>query len=196
METREHYQDLLKRIDGIGPIEEVAKNPDRIRQVLSADTDRHLFCALIDRINDAVEAKRLSYEELPYLRQGLLMDDIVKLKDLIPLYGDDPKRLLYSSEILDKVNYVSLLKDPQILAANYTHPAIINALTGKVPNSELVWWSNCGTFTTLPPEVQERIVLSVMQAGDIELAQTLLASATHRLKPSTVKMEKEDSKTL
>ena len=189
MENKKSYQELEAFINSLGDIRNVANNVDIIRAILTSNMDRHLICALIDKINAAVEAKQLSYDELPYFRSGQLADDIIKLRELIPIYGNVPSRGLFPSEILDKLNYMSIISDPQTLSANYTHPTIIGALAGKEmnPGHELTWWSTCGTFSTMDPKVQQRIILSVMQEGDFETAQKLCSEACFRMPVSQFK---------
>ena len=187
MENKKPYQELEKFINRFGNIKNIAKNPNIIRTILTSDMDRHVMCALIDKINEAVKAGKLSYDELPYFRNGLLADDIVNLDKLISVYNNS--RELFPSEILDKLNYMSLIEDEKSLAANYTHPATINALCGKAKQNsrDLTWWSTCGTFTTMSPVVQQRIILSVMEQGDYETAQKMCEAACYRMPTSKVK---------
>lgn len=193
METRQNYETLLNMIDRMGNIEDVATNPEMIKTVLGYDTDRHLFCALIDRINEAVEAKKMTYEEIPYFQNGRLMDDIVNLKRTIQEYGNHPSREVYTSEILDKVNYVGLIQDPKTLAACYTHPEIIAALSGEgVKNTrDLKWWSTCGTYDSLPAEVKQSIIFALMKNGAYEEAAKLCEDDPHKLPISSVRKNNE-----
>ena len=192
-EIRQSYDKLLKFIDRIGPIDKIAKNPDAIKMILSFDTDRHLFCALIDRINDAIESGKILPEELSYFRSGMLMDDIIHLEKVIRTFGHDSTRGLYPSEILDKVNYVSLLRDPESLAACYTHPEIISAICGEnvAHAGDLKWWLTSGTFNTMDSRVQSRVIASVMEKGDYELAQRLVSEMCYKMPVSQVNKDVE-----
>lgn len=196
-EIKQPYDKLLRFIDRIGPIDKIVKNPDVIRMIISFDTDRHLLCALFDRINEAIEAGRILPEELDYFRSGMLMDDIVHLESTIKGYGHDNMRGLYPAEILDKVNYVSLLKDEVSLSACYTHPEILDAICGKnVPHaSDLKWWLTSGTFNSLPNIVQSRVVASVMEKGDYELAHKLVMEMCYNMPISKVNSETKKTNT-
>ena len=191
-EIKQAYPDLLGMIDKMGPIENIVANPNLINEVIAYDTDRHLLCALFDRINEALEAGRIVPEQLSFFRTGAAMDGIINLKQTIERFGNDPAREVYPAEILDKVNYVSLLRDPESLAACYTHPEIIKALCDEpVSNKrDLVWWANCGTFTSLPREVQITIISEVAKKNP-EAVPALL-SECRTLPVSTIK-PKEDS---
>ena len=191
-EIKQAYPDLLSMIDRLGPIERVATDPNIINQIIAYDTDRHLLCALFDRINEAIEKGKIVPEELAFFRSGEAMDQIVNLKQTIQNFGNDPAREVYSAEILDKINYVSLLKDPESLAACYTHPEIIKALCDEqVENKrDLVWWSNCGTFTNLPREVQITIISEVARKNPGAVPKLMDECST--IPTSTIK-PKEDT---
>ncbi len=186
MERRLPYQELEKIIKSLGSIKKVATSPNIIRTLLTSDYDRHLLCALIHKINEEVEAGRLSYDELPYFRDGLLADDIINLGKLIPIYNIP--RDLFESEILDKLNYISLINDEKALAANYTHPSIVAALCGKAKTNarDLTWWSTSGTFSSLPPMVQQRIMLSVMEQGDYKTAHKMCEASCYKMPTSKI----------
>ena len=191
VEEKQPYDKLLSFIDSIGPIDKIANNPEIIKTILALNIDRHILCALIDRINDALSSGIVLPEELTYFRSGKIMDDIVHLDRTVEEYSRGKRNQLFTSEILDKINYISLLHDDMALAACYTHPEIIDALCGKnVKNkSELTWWSTCGTFTTMPAKVQNRIIASVMEQGDIETAKKLINETCHKMPVSQIKRE-------
>ena len=69
-EIKQAYPDLLGMIDKMGPIENIVANPNLINEVIAYDTDRHLLCALFDRINEALEAGRIVPEQLSFFRTG------------------------------------------------------------------------------------------------------------------------------
>ena len=194
-EIKQPYDKLLNFIDRIGPIEKIANNSEIIKIIMSYDTDRHLLCAFFDRINEALESGKLLPEVLTYFRTGEIMDDIIHLEEIIKKYGHDKTRNLYNSEILDKINYVSLIKDEQSLSACYTHPDIIDAICGKMVKNvnQLRWWTTSGTFTTLPPKVQMRIITSVLEAGGIEESKKMLIDASYKMPTSQVNKENNKS---
>lgn len=188
METKEPYGELLSKIDSIGTIKQVVNSPDMINQIISYNGDRHLLCALFDRINLGIKSGEISEEDLNYLRSGKMMDAIVNLDKTVQQYAS---RQSFRAERLDKINYVSLLEDPQTLAVSYTHPMIIDALCeqatyDKMPD-ELTWFQSCGTFGSLPKTVQAAIVSSVLTRGNLEIAQKLLKDITSGLQTYEMK---------
>ena len=191
VEQKQSYEKLLSFIDSIGPIEKIAINPEIVKTILILNTDRHILCALIDRINDALKNGKILPEELVYFRSGEIMDDIIHLDRTIKNYAHGRRKELFTSEILDKINYISLLHDEKSLSACYTHPEIIDALCGKdVQNkSDLTWWSTCGTFTTMPSKVQNRIIASVMEQGDFDTAKKLIMDTCYKMPVSKVNKE-------
>jgi len=183
MIKKEPYDELLKKIDSLGPINQIVTNPDTLNRIIAYEGDRHLLCALFDRINEAKQEGLLIDSDLDYLRSGQLMDKIINLDIIAAQYA---KRQLDPSERLDKINYVSLINDEQVLAASYTHPAIIDALCGeahydKNPH-DLVWFKSCGTFANLSPAVKSTIVAAVLEKGNIDVAKELLTQTTVGLK--------------
>ena len=179
-EVKLPYDKLLEIIDRLGPIESVVNNPIILRMIVGHSADRHLLCALFDRVNLAYSSGRITANDLSYFRSGNLMDDVINLPKTIKAYGDDPNRPIYPGEILDKVNYVSLLEDEASLAACYTHPSIISALADEdVPHKrDLTFWANGGVYTNLPSKVQILIAYAVLNLGNVERAKDLLKKSS------------------
>ena len=181
-DRKEHYDNLLAKIRNLGDIRDVLRNETRLKQIIAYPGDRHLLCAFTDIVNEAIEKGDVSKYDLELLRSGKLMDMIVNLEQTI---NEVNPREIYTAELLDKINYVSLIQDPQTLAASYTHPTIIDALCGKADYvkkpSELVWWRDCGTFISLPSKVQSLITFKVLQNGNLEAAKDLLGAASFGL---------------
>ena len=177
-EQKEQYDALLQRIRNLGPITDVLRSPIMIKQIIAYSGDRHLLCAFFDIVNAELEKGRLTDDDMEFFRSGDLMDAIVNLDKTIAGARD-----IFPAEILDKINYVSLIKDPKTLAVSYTHPVIIDALCGKRDTTtyesarytkDLVWWSKCGTFDTMNPEVKLVIVSELLKNGGASKAQELL----------------------
>ena len=178
-DRKEHYDNLLAKIRNLGDIRDVLRNETRLKQIIAYPGDRHLLCAFADVVNESIIKGELSKYDLELLRSGKFMDMIVNLEQTI---NEVYPREMYTAELLDKINYVSLIQDSQTLAASYTHPTIIDALCGKadyVKNKEqLVWWRDCGTFTSLPSKVQSLITFKVIQNGNLEAAKDLLCHSS------------------
>jgi len=178
-EKREHYDNLLAKIRNLGDIKDVLRNETRLKQIIAYPGDRHLLCAFADIVNEAIIKGDVSKYDLEILRSGKFMDMIVNLEQTI---NEVYPRQMYTAELLDKINYVSLIQDPQTLAASYTHPTIIDALCGKADyannHEQLVWWRDCGTFTSLPSKVQSLITFKVIQNGNLEAAKDLLCHSS------------------
>ena len=180
---RENYYTMQAKIKSLGPIKNVVNNPDVIRNIIAYDGDRHYLCAFIDEINEALEDKKINGEDLHYFRSGEFADAIVHLKETI---NEVNPHEMQTAERLDKINYMSLLEDANSLAVSYTHPEIIDALCGESVDpsaSDLVWWSNSGTFSSLPSKVQMVIVNEVLKRGNLEVAQKLVTQSTYGLSP-------------
>ena len=180
---RENYYTMQAKIKKLGPIKKLVNDFDAIRRIIAYDGDRHYLCAFIDEINEALESKVITGEDLHYFRSGEFADAIVHLKETI---NEVNPHELQTAERLDKINYISLLEDAQSLAVSYTHPEIIDALCGESMDpsaSDLVWWSNSGTFSSLPGNVQIIIVNEVLKRGNLEAAQKLTSQSTYGLSP-------------
>jgi len=187
MEVKESYYDLVGKIKSIGPIKDIVKNETMLKNIISYGGDRHLLCALFDEINLGIESGTIQDEDLQYFRSGKIMDYIVNLEQTI--YETKPRQT-FPAERLDKVNYVSLIKDDQTLAACYTHPEIINALCGN-GHRDLVWWKDCGTYSTLPANVKMVIVSDVFKKGNMVVTQELMEMGTYRLQTYEQKNSKD-----
>ncbi len=184
MENKENYNELREQIRKLGPINEIITNEELIEQIIAYDGDRHLLCALFDEINLGIENNEIFDHDLePVFRSGKIMDSIINLEETIQKHS---LRRKFTSERLDKINYVSLIKDPETLATCYTHPAIIDALCSISQDSnpkDLIWWKTAGTLNSLPNNVQNLIIHQVLDRGAVFEAQNLLELTCDGLTP-------------
>lgn len=182
-ENSEYFDNLLKRIDDLGSIKSVINNEQTLNQIIAYNGDRHLICALFDRVNQGLKDGVISKEDLTLFRNGTLINSIINLKETTEQYGE---REPFVGERLDKINYISRIDDEQTQAVSYTHPKIIDALCGESNDydpKELVWFASCGTFGgILPYSVKSAIISSVLKRGNIEVAQQLLGQSTYGVK--------------
>jgi len=191
VENRQDYNELLQMIRNMGPLREIIRSEYMLKNIISYNGDRHLICALFDEVNAALENRTITEDDLAVLRSGVLMDMIVNLEKTVQ---ETAPRPLFLSERLDKVNYVSLINDPQTLASCFTHPDILAAISGENYNRDLAYWVEAGTFSSqLPSNVRSLIINEVLKKGNIEVAQRLLEQTSYGVK--TLEQMEENIKT-
>lgn len=181
-ETSENFNDLLRKIDELGPIKSVVNNENLLNQIIAYGGDRHLICALFARVNEGLKDMVISEEDLTLFRNGTLINSIINLKETTEQYGG---REPFAAERLDKINYISTIDDDQTKAVSYTHPKIIDALclhSDDYDPRDLTWFITSGTFDNLSDPVKLTIISSVLGRGDIEVAKSLLNRSKSNLK--------------
>lgn len=187
MENKMSWQEQVNMIRNLGPINEVIRDADKIKAILAFNGDRHLICALFEAVTDGLERGQISDDDMRFFRSGELMDWIVNLGDTVNQFGP---RELFSAERLDKINYVSMVRDSETLAACYTHPVLIDAICGlgeqNYDTRDLLWWTNCGTLNSFPSDVKVVIAAEVLKKGGTQFAQSLLGECYGDLKASSI----------
>lgn len=181
-ERKEHYDDLLKRIDDLGPLKDVINSEQKINSIIAYNGDRHLICALFDRVNEGLKNGLISEEDLTLFRNGTLINSIINLKETTAQYGG---REPFAAERLDKINYISLIDDNQTKAVSYTHPKIIDALclhSDDYDPRDLVWLITSGTFDDLSAPVKLTIISTILERDEVDLAKSLLNRSKSNLK--------------
>ena len=109
---KENYFDMEAKIRELGPIKEIVNNPDAIRSIIAYDGDRHYLQAFLETVNNAIDARLVTEEDLRFFRSGEFMDAIVHLEETIEAVNPHE---MQTAERLDKINYVSVFKDAKTL---------------------------------------------------------------------------------
>ena len=184
-EKRQTYDKLQSMIDEMGDLKDVVNNKEAILSILTSDVDRHILCAFFEKINKMVAIGKLDQSDLALLRSGWLVEQIINLEALVNQRG----RELFSFEIGDKLNYVSLLRDIPSLNATYANSilaeAINNAKDSKI-RQQLLFWIGSG----LPLETKLRVAQTFLQAGNTDYAMQILSETADALQFSREREER------
>lgn len=149
---------------------------------LIASEDRHDFSNFLYDVDKAKRDGLLSDDDFILFRNGFVVNAIVSLKDAKNVIG----RNLQTAELLDKVNYLSLVPDFESLNVSYTNDDIINGLCND--DRDFSWWFTCGTMSCLPVEVRNNIAIKLLERGRVDKAKYVLDSIAR-----TLKFERENS---
>lgn len=152
---------------------------------LIASEDRHDFSNFLYEV---VEDKRnglLSDDDFILFRNGFVVNAIIALKDSKSSIG----RELQTAELLDKINYLSLVPDLESLNVAFTNDTIIDGLCNN--DNDFSWWFSCGTMSNLPVEVRNNIAMKLLSRGETEKTMYVLESISRTLK---VEREYDDNK--
>ena len=87
---------------------------------------------------------------------------------------------MQTAELLDKVNYLSIIPDFESLNVAYTNDTIINGLCNG--DDDFSWWFTCGTMSTLPVEIRNNIAMKLLGRGETEKTMYVLQSIERTMK--------------
>ena len=142
---------------------------------LIASEDRYDFSNFLHEMDRARDMGLLEDDHFALFRNGFVVNQIVKLKDARKVIG----RELQPAELLDKVNYLSILRDIESLNTAYTNDTIIDGLCNN--DRDFSWWFTCGTMSNLPIEVRNNIAMKLLSKGEIEKAKCVLQTIEYTL---------------
>ncbi len=164
----ENYDVMKSNIQELGPIKDVVKDPDLVKSIIAYNGDRHYFKAFIDLVNEGLESGKLYPDDLEVFNSGVVADAIVNIDRTAKKYGF---RNAYPSEKLDKLNYLSTIKDANSFAASFTHPEILEAMADN-KFSELTQWAK---GSMLPPVTAfATIVSELIEQGNMDAAKNYI----------------------
>lgn len=142
---------------------------------LIASEDRHDFSNFLYDVERAKRYGLIDDDDFVLFRNGFVVNSVVALKDSKNVIG----RKLLPAELLDKVNYLSLIPDFESLNVCYTNKTIIDGLCND--DRDFSWWFTCGTMHCLPVEVRNNIAIKLLENGKIEKALYVLESMSKSL---------------
>lgn len=156
-------------------------NVDRIKDKnfllnLIASEDRHDFSNFLYEVDKAKRMGLLNDDDFTLFRNGFVVNAIIALKDSKNAIG----RELQPAELLDKVNYLSLVPDLESLNVAYTNDTIIDGLCNN--DRDFSWWFTCGTMSSLPIEVRNNIAMKLLSKGEAEKVMYVLKSIDRTMK--------------
>ena len=149
---------------------------------LIASEDRHDFSNFLYDVEDAKRKGLLEDDDFELFRNGFVVNAVISLKDAKNVIG----RELQPAELLDKVNYLSLVPDFESLNVAYTNDTIIEGLCND--DEDFSWWFTCGTMGSLPVEVRNNIAIKLLEKGQIDKAKYVLNAIAR-----TLEFERENS---
>ena len=168
-EIKESYQDQIAKISRMGRIKDIVNNKDLLLQILTYNGDRHLIAFFYEMLNQSIERGDVLPEDLDNLRSGWLANATIHLKDYVV------GRELFPFEMGDKINYMSLVHDPDSQIASFTRPEIIGAISGTMPNpnGELSYCES--SFYSLSIDARLKIVEEVLKTGNKDKAVQMIS---------------------
>jgi hypothetical protein len=152
---------------------------------LITSEDRHDLSNFLFKVEEAKRAGLIQDDDFELFRNGFVVNAILSLKDSKNVIG----RVLQPAELLDKVNYLSLIPDIESLNVAYTNDTIIDGLCRN--DRDFSWWFTCGTMSNLPVEVRNNIAIKLLNRGEVDKALYVLHSIQNTMK---VDREYADSK--
>lgn len=158
-------------------------NANILEKMLSRTELKKLICSenrhdLSNFLYAVAEAKKIGYvddEHFALFREGYAVDCVLSLDQTLKEQG----RTLQSAELLDKINYLSLVPDVESLNTTFTHPQIVDGVIKG--NRDLSWWYSCGTLETLPTETKLKFGMKLMESGDMDKATEVFKIVNHDL---------------
>jgi len=179
---------LEQNLEKLGSIKDIMNNEYFLYAIIAYHGDSRLLYALFNKVNEGLKNGVLTNEDLEFFRSGKLINAIVNLNETTEIYGN---RKPFTSERLEKINYISLIQDEETLSVSYTHPRIIDAICGDTHYDnkyyELIYFIECGIYDKLPKETQKIIVSKVLKKGNIEEARKLSQNLDKNIKTYTRK---------
>ena len=143
---------------------------------LITSEDRHDFSNFLDDMSRAYGMGLLEDDDFVLFRNGFVVNAVVSLKDSRKVIG----RELQSGELLDKINYLSMIPDFESLNVAYTNDTIIDGLCNN--DRDFSWWFTCGTMSNLPIEVRNNIAMKLLSKGQTEKVMYVLQSIERTMK--------------
>lgn len=155
-------------------VKEQMKNKSFLLNLIASE-DRHDFSNFLYDVERAKRHGLIDEEDFVLFRNGFVVNSVVALKDAKNVIG----RELLTAELLDKVNYLSLIPDFESLNVCYTNKTIIDGLCND--DNDFSWWFSCGTMHCLPVEVRNNVAIKLLESGKIDKAIYVLDSISRTL---------------
>ncbi|MCH5166986.1 MAG: hypothetical protein J1F35_03750 [Erysipelotrichales bacterium] len=168
----ENYYEMKDRISSLGSMKELLKDYDLVKSIIAYNGDRHFFAAFIELVNEAIAKDEIWADDLDVFKTGEVADAIVNMKETARVYGH---RNVYPSEVSDKLNYLSQIKDANSFAASFTHPQILQAFAGN-GRTDLTSWT---TNSEIPVEGFATLISELLGQGSIDSAKEYLSNISH-----------------
>ena len=189
-EPFEDYFSLLNKIDKMGPIKNIVTNKKILKDIIAYSGDRHLLAALFEKISYAIQKKELKDIDLCLLRSDWLVNQIINLNFL----ARRRKRKLYKFEMGDKLNYLTLIKDFDILNSSFTSDKLIKSIINNPEDTELRYWIDSGSiYMNLPIDIQINVAKKFIDLGAKNYGLQLLKTIRNT-QERFIKLTKEEKK--
>lgn len=153
---------------------DILNSKPALKQIILSK-DRHDLSNFLYSVQEALRSGYITEEDFRLFRNGFAIDCVLNLTDDLK----EQKRELQTAELLDKINYLSLVPDTESLNTTYTHPQIIEGVSRD--DHDLAWWYKSGTFNTLPVETKVKIGIKLLELGNISKAKEVMQSINHEL---------------
>lgn len=143
--------------------------------------DRHDLSNFLYQVDEYNNSGLLNDDDFFLFRNGYAIETVLGIKKYV-------KRDLQPSEILDKINYLSLVPDTESLIKTFTNKELLEGV--KDGDRDLSYWFNCGTLESLPIEVRSNIASKLLEIGEVDKAKKVINSINDTLKNER-EMDKE-----
>ena len=185
--TPNNYDILKQQIKGLGSINDILKNQDLVMAIIAYSSDNRYFQALIDLVNEGLDKKEVSAKDLEIFTSGKIAKSIINMDQTAKRYaGRDANQ----TEILEKLSYLSKIKDSKAFAASFTQPEILQAMSDK-RNTNLTGW--CYN-TEIPVDGFATVISELLESGNVDAAKEYLSSmSNYSIKYSNAKNSSEFS---
>ena len=148
-------------------IETILNSKDLLFKIITSD-DRHDLSNFLYDVQRALNNGTLQpkWDTFRLFKNGYVLDCILGLKEL-----EKEGRKIQQGEILDKINYLSLLPDIQSLTNIYTDSRIIASVVDNTSQEyqkygeNIAFWFDCGTGWNLPFETKRQIAKKLSEVG-------------------------------
>jgi len=137
---------------------------------LIASENRHDLSNFLIDVQDMSRNGLINDEDFTLFRNGFVVNSVIALKNAENVIG----RNLQTAELLDKVNYLSLVPDFESLNVTYTNNTILDGLCNN--DRDFSWWFTCGTMSSLPVEVRNNIAIKLLEKGETEKVGYILTT--------------------
>ena len=184
-ETREAWQDQRVKINSLGSIKEILNDKELLLEIITYHGDRHLIHQFFEMVNKEIEKGNIIPEDLVNFRNGWLSDCLVNLDVIVKNSG----REKYYFEKGDKLNYATVINDPETQISIFTNPKLIAALAETIQDRELIYCEQ--SLSYLSVEAQLRVIQEIIKAGNVEKGMQLMNELTRKIERAR-KYEEED----
>lgn len=152
-------------------VKSVLQSEGSLREVIMSE-DRHDLSNFLWKVRDLTANGGILPEEDPFrlFRSGYALDCVLGIRTV---------RTPYSAEILDKINYLTLVPDIESLNRTFTDSRLISGVVSN--DKDAAFWFRSGGMFNLPVETKVKMASALIRADAPEKALTALDTVARDL---------------